>query len=159
MPFQRIEIRPSNALTAALCLAHPGAVAAIWCAGLPPWLKGALTVGIGVGLVWSLLSQARLRAAESVVGLEITAEGRLSLLTRGGTWRTCELLGTSYVSPQLTILNLRPAGRRLARHVVLVPDNVDARDFRRVRTWLRWAARSRPQHGNDDDEAGLILSG
>src|SRR6185436_12125180 len=75
MPSQRIEIRPSNALTAALCLAHPGAAAAIWCAGLPSWLKGALTVAIGVGLVWSLFSRARLRAAESVVGLEITAEG------------------------------------------------------------------------------------
>jgi toxin CptA len=97
-----------------------------------------------------LFSRARLRAAESVVGLEITAEGRLSLLTRGGTWRACELLDTSYVSPQLTILNLRLAGRRLARHVVLLPDNVDARDFRRLRTWLNWAPRPASQGAGDD---------
>jgi hypothetical protein len=137
----RIEIKTSATLAIGLCLAHLGAAAAICSAALPLQVKGGLAFAIGASLGWSLFSRAALRAAESVVALEITAAGRLSLLTRRGTWHACELLGTSYVSPRLTILNLRREGRRLARHVVLVPGNVGAPDFRRLRTWLRWAPR------------------
>lgn len=137
----QIEIKPSARLAIALCLVHSGAAAAIWGAALPLWLKGGLTVAIVAGMAWSLFARAALRAAESVVALEITPAGRLSFLTRRGAWHVCELLGTSYVSPGLTVLNLKPAGRRPVRHVVLVADNVDARDFRRLRTWLRWSPR------------------
>ena len=141
MPLQRIEIKPSIRLTIAVCALHLGAAAAIGFSALSPWLRVGLTAAIGAGLVWSLLSRVALRAAESIVGLEITAAGGFSYLTRCGAWHVCELLGTSYVSPQLTILNLRAEGRCFVRHVVLVPDNVEARDFRRLRTWLRWASR------------------
>ena len=144
MTFRRIEIKPSVGLAIALCLVHLGAAAAIWCAALPLWVKGGLIVAIATALGWLLFARAMLRSAESVVALEITAAGRLSFLTRRGKWHACELLGTSYVSPRLTILNLRPEGRRLARHAVLVPDNVEAGDFRRLRTWLRWAHRTEP---------------
>ena len=36
------------------------------------------------------------------------------------------------------VVNLRPQGLLRARRVILVPDNIDLRDFRRLRTWLRW---------------------
>ena len=141
MPLRSIGIKPSARLAIALCLFHFGAAAAIWFAALPSWSKFGLTAVIGAGLGWSLLAQAALRTAGAIVALEITAAGRISFQTRRGAWRACELLGTSYVSSCLTILNLKPEGRRLARHVVLVQDNVDARDFRRLRTWLRWGHR------------------
>ena len=142
MTFQHIEIKPSAGLAIALCLAHLGATAAIGCAALPLWVKGGLTVAIAAALGWSLFARAMLRSAESVVALEITAAGRISFLTRRGSWHACELLGTSYVSPRLTILNLKAEDRRLVRHVVLVADNMDAQDFRRLRTWLLWAPRA-----------------
>jgi toxin CptA len=85
------------------------------------------------------LRTAALRAPVAIVALEVTEGGRVSFRTRQGEWRECELLGSSYVSPYLTILNLEPPGARV-RHAVLVPDNVEAQDFRRLRTWLRWAA-------------------
>jgi len=151
MNLRRIEIKASPTLACGLCLAHLGAAAAIWCSALPLWLKAGLTVAIGAGLGWSLYSRAALLTPESVVALEITASRGLSALTRGGIWHAGELLGTSYVASRLTIVNVRLEGRRLARHVVLVPDNVDARDFRRLRTWLRWAARPASQ---DAAEAG-----
>ena len=144
MVFQRIEIKPSPRLAIALCLAHLGAAAAIGCAAVPLWVKGGLFVAIAAALGWFLFARVMLRSAESVVALEITAAGRLSFLTRRGSWHACELLGTSYVSPRLTILNLKAEDRRLMHHVVLVPDSVAARDFRRLRTWLRWAHRTGP---------------
>ena len=79
------------------------------------------------------------------MALEITGDVRISFHTRRGEWRECELPGSSYVSPHLTILNLKLPGTRRIRHVVLVPDNVDAVDFRRLRKWLRWGARPEAQ--------------
>ena len=139
MPLQRIAIRPSSTLGIALCAAHAAAACAIWFAALPLWVMCVLLAAIGAGLVWSLASRAALRGPEAIVALEITAAGQVSFLTRRGSFRPCALLGTSYVSAHLTILNLRPVGAHLARHVVLLPDNVDPGDFRRLRTWLRWA--------------------
>ena len=101
-------------------------------------------IALATALAWFVFTRALLGSAESVVALEITTTGRFSFQTRRGRWHACELLGTSYVSPRLTILNLKPKDRRLVRHVVLVPDNVEARDFRRLRTWLRWADRTEP---------------
>jgi toxin CptA len=141
MTYLRITIRSSTMLALGLCAAHLGAGVAVWLAAVPLWLKMGLSLGIVASLGWPLASQAALRAAEAIVAVEITESGRLAFLTRRGKWRGCELLGSTYVSPWLTILNLKPEGGRFVRHVVLVPDNVDARDFRRLRTWLRWGGR------------------
>ena len=88
--------------------------------------------------MYFLSRTALLHAADAVVALEITGDVRISFHTRRGEWRECELPGSSYVSPHLTIVRIRPRGRWRARRVILVPDNVDPADFRRLRTWLRW---------------------
>ncbi len=135
----RVRINPSPRLAIVLCIVHVAAAAAIWVAPVPAWLKAGLTIAIATSLVWSLSRKVALHAAEAIVALEVTDAGGVSFQTRSGTWHECELLGSSYISPRLTILNLKPQGARWTRHVLLVPDNVDARDFRRLRTWLRWA--------------------
>jgi toxin CptA len=145
MPVQRIAITPSVRLAMALCVVHLAAGSAAWLAPIPLWLKAALTLAIAISLVYFLSRTAMLHAAEAVVALEIRDNGRMSFQTRRGEWQECELLGSSYVSPHLTILNLKLPGVRRVRHVVLVPDNVDAGDFRRLRTWLRWAVQPESQ--------------
>ncbi len=139
-PAQKIRINPSPRLAVVLCIVHVAAGTAIWLAPVPRWLQAALTVALAASLVWALSRKAALHAAEAIVAVEVTDDGAMSFQTRTGAWHECELLGSSYVSPRLTILNLKPQGARRTRHVVLVPDNVDAGDFRRLRTWLRWAA-------------------
>lgn len=141
MTAQHIAIRPSVLLAIALCATHVAAAAAVWLAPIATWAIAALTMAIAASLVYCLSRQAALHAAEAIVGLEIAANGKVSFQTRRGEWRVCELLRSSYVSPRLTLLNLKPEGGRRVRHVVLVPDNVDPRDFRRLRTWLRWGAQ------------------
>ena len=142
-PAQHIEIKASGMLALALCVVHGAAAAVIWLAPVPLWLKAAIALAIAASLVHALSRNAALHAEGSIVALEITEAGRLSVRTRAGEWQACELLGSSYVSPSLTILNLESPGARV-RHVVLVPDNVAAQDFRRLRTWLRWAAYRAP---------------
>ena len=138
--MQRIAIRPSAQIAIGLCVAHAAAAAVVWVSPISLEVKTAVTLAIAWSLVYGLVRKAALQAAEAVVALEVSEDGRISLQTRRGDWLDCEMLSSSYVSPRLTILNLKPAGARSTRHVLLVPDNVDAQDFRRLRTWLRWAA-------------------
>lgn len=51
----------------------------------------------------------------------------------------CAVLGTSYVSAYLTVLILQPVRHYWTlQSIVIVPDNVDAEEFRRLRIMLRW---------------------
>jgi toxin CptA len=135
---QRIAITPSVWIAAALCLAHAAAAVLLWLMPIPVMGKLALTLAVALSLVFFVARDAALHAAQSIVALEIRDGGEAAFQTRRGDWLDCEVLGSSYVSPRITIVNLRPRLRWGTRRVVLVPDNVDPRDFRRLRTWLRW---------------------
>lgn len=138
MLVQRIPVSPSIRLAIALCAAHIAAAALLWLVPIPALGKAIFTLAIAISLVYFLARYAALHAPRAIVALELKDGGGISFHTRGGKWVDCELLASSYVSPNLTIVNLRPRGRRGTRRVILVPDNVDARDFRRLRMWLRW---------------------
>jgi toxin CptA len=144
MLVQHISVSPSVRLAVALCVAHLAASGLLWLVPIPALGKGAFTLAIAVSLVYFLARDAALHAANAIVALELKSGGGISFQTRGGEWVDCELSGSSYVSPRLTIVNLRPRGRRRMRHVILVPDNVDPRDFRRLRMWMRW--KNEPGH-------------
>jgi len=70
--------------------------------------------------------------------LRLDADCRCEFQTLAGVWHEAVLLGSSFVAPHLTVLNLKPAGGRLAKHLVILPDAIDAEDFRRLRVWLKW---------------------
>jgi len=145
IPTQQIPITPSVRLAVGLCATHFAAAAALWWVPMPVWAKAMFVIALAASLVYYLARNAALHAPNAIVALEIKDDGAVALQTRRGEWLDCELLPSSFVSRNLTIVNLRPHGRRRARYVILVPDNVDARDFRRLRMWLRWAARSEVQ--------------
>lgn len=56
----------------------------------------------------------------------------------------CALLGSSFVAPYLTVLELKPLGfqklwqRFSPRSVVILPDGIDKEEFRQLRVLLRW---------------------
>jgi len=135
---QRIPISPSVRLAAALCATHLAAAVLVWLAPIPVLGKAVFALALAASLVYFLARDAALHAADAIVALEVKDGGEILFQTRGGDWVESELLGASYVSPRLTIIRLRPRGRWRARRVILVPDNVDANDFRRLRIWLRW---------------------
>ena len=145
MSAQRIAIVPSARLALGLCAVHCAAAGALWLAPVPVAAQAALSIAIAASFAFYLARDAALRTGDAIVALEIREEGEVSLRTRRGEWLECELLGSSFVSSRLTIVNLRPQGRRRLRHVILVPGNVDDQDFRRLRTWMRWAAHRRTE--------------
>lgn len=138
MLVQRVSVSPSVRLAAATCVVHCLAAVLLWLVPLPVSGKAAVTLAIAVSLVFFLARDAALHAANAIIALEIGDDDSVSYQTRDGEWVICELLDSSYVSPGLTIVNLLPHGRRRTRRVILLPDNVAPRDFRRLRMWMRW---------------------
>ncbi|HEU0290601.1 MAG TPA: protein YgfX [Burkholderiales bacterium] len=138
MIIQRVKVAPSVLIAIAISVVHLAAAAVLWLVPIPILGKAVFTFVIAVSLIYFMARDAALHAAHSIVTLELGEDGEVACQTRGGEWLDCELLGSSYVSPHMTIVNIRPRGWWKSRRVILVPDNVDHRDFRRLRMWLRW---------------------
>jgi toxin CptA len=133
----RIPVIPSMQLAVALVAVHLGAAALLWIVPLALPAQALLTLALAASLAYLLARDALLRAPRSIVALEIRDEA-VSLQVRNGEWMEGEVLGSSYVSPLLTVVNFRPRERWRVRHLILVPDNAHPDDFRRLRIWLRW---------------------
>lgn len=146
---QRIGVTPSMMLAVGLTALHFVAAGVLWIAPLPVLGKCLFTIAVAVSLIYYLARDALLHAPHSIVALEIR-DGIVSLQTRSGEWLDGEVLGSSYVSEWLSIVNFRPDGSYATRRVLLVPDNVDAVEYRRLRTWLRWRGNA---DGNLDSSA------
>jgi len=136
-----LTIRRSGSLLWLLILAHAGATMLLWPLEMPAWGKLAIVLAVIASLVFFLSHVALLRTPDAVLAVEIKDGGEITVLTRRGEWCECRLSGDSFVSAWLTIMVLAQDNRRTARYVVITPDNIDAKDFRRLRVWLRWAAQ------------------
>jgi toxin CptA len=140
----RVTLKPSRSLAAVLIVAHVAAGATLWPLDVPAWGKLSLAALMAMSLAFTVRRHALLASAASVRSIEIHEEDRAAVHTRAGGWQEARVLGTTYVSPLLTVLNFRVAGRVFAQHAVIVPDNVDGDAFRRLRVLLRWAYRQKP---------------
>jgi len=133
-----IPIQPSTRLAFALGAAHAAAAVLAWLSAIPLAGQVAITLALAASLAISLRRSALLLDRRSIVAMEIHDTTHVAIRERGGEWQECELLDSTFVSPVLTIVAVRPRDRRLARHVVLAGDSLDAEEFRRLRAWLRW---------------------
>ncbi|MDR2196099.1 MAG: hypothetical protein LBE50_05800 [Gallionellaceae bacterium] len=130
----RFSLTPSRQLIWVLGGMHATAMAALLVLTLPLWVKA----GLIALLAFSLLYCARRQTApDAIVALSLSADD-VMLVRRDGTEVSGRLQGNSTVTPYLSILNVRPHGRRLSRSVVVLPDSLDAESFRRLRVWLKW---------------------
>jgi toxin CptA len=134
----RIRLTPSRLLAAMLILAHTAAIALVLMVELPQWLKVVAMVLLIAQCAVAVRRQAFLTGADAATAIEITSDHRINVETRAAGWCEYEVLGSTYVTPYLTVLNLRQSGTRSARHVLLLPDSLNADDFRKLRVWLRW---------------------
>ncbi len=138
MSIQRIQVASSALIATAICAVHVAAGSVLWLVPIPVLGKVIMTFIIAVSLIYFMARDAALHAAHSIVALELHEDGGIACQMRNGEWLECDLLGATYVSPHMTVVNLRPHGLLQMRRVILVPDNIDPRDFRRLRIWLRW---------------------
>ncbi len=133
-----IHLQPSYQLAVILVLAHLVAAGLLW----PLALSWNITVIIVATLIASLFyylrKDAMLTAQNAIVVLTLPDEMTCVLTTRSGESIACSIQGSSFVAPYLTVINLKPSQKFFTRSVVILPDGIDAEEFRRLRVWLRW---------------------
>jgi len=141
IPLLAARLEPSLHLAAILGFVHFAAIGMLWPLALPTTIKLAGTILFVVSSIFYLRSYALLRSPRSIVAFELSEEMACTLETQHGEHIVCTLLGSSFVSPYLTVLNLKPFGKFFTRSVVILADGIDAEQFRRLRVLLRWKWR------------------
>lgn len=142
-------------LAVMLSLAHFFAIGLLWPLMLPTAAKLAGSAALVLSLIFYLRHYALLHSPKSVLGLELSDDMTCTLELRRGERIACTLLGSSFVTPYLTVLELKPhklqeplqplvpisrkSPRRFpARSIVIMPDGIDIEKFRQLRVLLRW---------------------
>lgn len=143
-----IRLKPSRRLAVVLGLAHFTAIGLLWPLALPVMIKLAGSMLLTVSLAFYVRHYAWLTSPGSVTGLELALEPSdemtCVLETQRGERIACALLGSSFVAPYLMVLELSPLEpskswrKFFTRSVVILPDGIDAEEFRQLRVLLRW---------------------
>lgn len=144
----RLELTPSRFFFAVATCAHVAALAAVVPLEIPWVVKAGLAALILVSLTVTLRRHVFLAAPGSVVRLEVRDSSAVTVHTRRGSRYEAQILGSTYVSPRLTVLNLKRLTGRGVLHVVLLSDGVDPETHRRLRVLLRWGARNDQTRGD-----------
>lgn len=136
-----IELHRSNYLLFLLLLLH--AVAAYCVMVLPySWVLRAIL------LAFSGLSARYAFKPEKIVGLYLSGQGKLECLLTDGNRTAASVLPESSVFSRLIVLRLRLDEGKQVSQLALLPDHMDAGNFRVLRVWLRWASESRKHAEN-----------
>jgi toxin CptA len=133
-----ISLRASWLLVVILALAHGVAIAIMLFVSIPSWVKLIAAAGLTNHLLVVVRRQALLLTPDSAVAIVIGSDNKLSIQARHGEWREYTVLGDTYVASYLTVMNLEQIDSHAVKRVAILPDSVDAEDFRKLRVWLRW---------------------
>lgn len=134
-----IELRRSRLLDAGLIVLHLLAAAAVILLPGSLWIRGALFFWVG----WSLWHGLR-PSAVTDIRFEWRRSGRLYCRTDGAGEYEAEILPDSTVFSRLIVLRLRLAGQPGVVALTLLPDQMPAESFRRLKVWLRWRTEAEP---------------
>ncbi len=138
MSYLFIHRQPSHLLAILLILTHFAAAGLLWPLTLSLGIKVAIVAILMMSLIYYLRQDALLTANTAVLAFVLSDEMQCTLTTRAGKRIACDILSSTFVAPYLTVLNLKPVGKLLMRSVVILPDSIDAEEFRQLRVWLRW---------------------
>ena len=129
-----LTVVPSKWLLACTLALHLLAGLAVFIADLAWLARFAVLLALGVSVVWILW----LRRS---INLRCEMDGTL-LVCKGDGWKAAALLPGAVVSPLMIVLRIRMESRRVAQSFIILTDSLEAEDFRRLRVWLRWKAKS-----------------
>ena len=136
-----LEIAPSVPFALMLACAHGGVVMVLAMLPLPGWMLWVLTVCVVAHAVYSIRRHALLHDAKSVVRVLWDAQDQWTLTRRDGTECSAKLLPGSYLHPTLTVLNYK-VSNWYRTSVVILPQRVDAEDFRKLRVRMMLTSSS-----------------
>ena len=130
-----LTLLASRRLAIMLLVAHAGAIAMLAAISAPLWIRALLFLLIA----WSAWhSLQKIHGSLRIIRLILKADGRLEYLRLSGESGEATVHPNSTVMPQLTVLLLRL--EKGSEPLIVLPDSLNAEDFRQLRLWLRWRA-------------------
>ncbi len=142
-PFS-VTLHGSLQLAAILSLMHGGALVWLFLFVLPGWLTLMATAVVGVSLFLQLRRHLFMQGSRVVTALRWDGGDLWQLQRSQGEGVDATLLGSSFVTPWLIVLNFKIESGRLMLPVVVMPDSVDEASFRRLTSKLRRVAGAGP---------------
>ncbi len=133
-----VPLKPSITLTVILCIAHLATIGLWWQLSIPADFKLIGTLLFLVSLVLYCRHHALLASPKSIVTFELNDAMECTLEAKNGERITCEILGSTFVSPYLVVLNLKPLNNCSSRSIIILADTIDMNVFRQLRILLRW---------------------
>jgi toxin CptA len=134
---ESVLLRPSRVLAIVVGLMHGAAVALLLPLALPVWLKGSLAAAVLVSLAGALRGALQ-RRSQSITRLTLSDEGILTFEQKDGRRMSAAVALDSTVFGLLAVVRLQVQGERRMRTLIVLPDALEADQFRHLRVWLRW---------------------
>lgn len=107
-------------------------------------IKLVLIAMTALSAIYAVLGYGLLLLPWSCVGLTVNVKNALQLRRKDGALLAgLSARADSVVTPYLTIVNFRSETATLwqrifLRHLVILPDAIEAESYRQLRVWLRW---------------------
>lgn len=134
-----VTLKPSRQLRQAVLSLHALAIASVWLADLSGIARWIASAGLLASAYW--YGSGKVFGAGQLGRMAIDDEGTCSLWALDGVEYQGRVLGSSLVTPVLSVIRIRMSGRWLSRAIVIVPDAVSEDDYRRLRVHFRWKIR------------------
>ena len=138
-----IEIQPSRLLGLFLCATHLSALTAVIDCALQYPLCWILTVP----LLWNWIRARSLHAVltdrNAIARVEWGADDAWTLIERRGRQISARPVERNFVAPWMTLLSFTCQTGCRRRHIILLADNSDADQVRRLRVRLRLSGSDR----------------
>lgn len=131
-----VTLKPSRSLTAILIVAHGASGFALLMLPLPIWLKSAGVVFILIAAWHYVRHYALLNTRTAVRALRLMSDAKLEILRTD--WQSTRPSAEQFVHPYLTIIRCCVDNRRWPIAIVILPDMLDAENFRALRVRLKW---------------------
>ena len=117
-------------------------------------IKLAIVVVIVCSAAYAVCCYGLLLLPWSCVGLTVNAKNQLSITRRDGAQLLdVSVIADSVVTPYLTVVrfhqkNAAILSRVFSFQMIILPDSLDAENYRQLRVWLRWG-QTHNRHGTN----------
>ena len=138
-PSVHVVLGPSRITGAAIGVATLATLAVVLVLPLPAW-QHAMVCALVLAWAWLAFHVVALRKGPHAV-TEVRLAHDLVLVVHRGDGRLVagHVRSSTFVAAWLTSIVWRPDGARLSRAILILPDQLPAEDFRRLRVMLRYA--------------------
>jgi len=139
--FLSTRLKPSYLLAIVLFLVHFMCIYILLLLELSRSIKLLIAILIALSCIYYVRKDALLLAENSIVSLEFYENKQCRVITRARKSFDCMITTDSFVTSIFAVVIFKldkPLFLRSFFSAVLLPDNIDENEFRKLRIWLRW---------------------